>query len=213
VLQPEVGVEFEASLAANPRQSLEAVDSTGFARLVHDGESALPDTCTKWKALKLRGFLPSNALARQTDAGAVVRCGVLEFLLRASPSRISYVRTALDGAGPDTLPAIIGTATSQSALAARRTAEGQGMRLSQVEPDAHIGKSGLPGRVVILEPKSVTSITLNAEAWGDVNGDGIEDVLVSVLNAADNGSFFDMRVIVLTRLAPTSSLTVIGNTR
>jgi hypothetical protein len=63
------------------------------------------------------------------------------------------------------------------------------MTFVDLVPDAHLGKSELPGRLRIFEPASRTSVTLNAEAWGDINGDGVEDLLISALNTADHGSY------------------------
>jgi hypothetical protein len=169
-----------------------------------------PDTCQAWSALKNRGFSPENALERQADSGALIRCGGLEFLAQAAPSRVSYVRDVLERASVGILPAILETATSEDAVRARAAAANQGMSLAQLVPDARPGDSQ-PGHLRVLEPTSATSITLNAQAWGDVNADGIEDLLVSVLNTADSGSYSETRLLRLTRTAPEAPLTPVAD--
>jgi hypothetical protein len=144
------------------------------------------------------------------DSGALVRCGALEFLARATPSRVSYVRDALAGAGPRALPAIVASATSKPAQHARSVAAGKGMSLADFLPGARAGVSELLGRVLITEPASATSVMLNAEAWGDVDSNQVEDLLVSVLNSSDDGSYFDMRLLVVTRASPGAPLSVLA---
>jgi hypothetical protein len=77
-------------------------------------------------------------------------------------------------------------------------------------PDARAGRSDLRGRVLIDEPASATSVIVNAEAWGDVNSDEVEDLLLSVLNSSDDLSYFDLRLIEVTRTSPDAPLTVLA---
>jgi hypothetical protein len=209
-LAPGASEEFDALALADVQQALSALDENAFATLVHDDKRVMPKNCRTWRTLRNRGFTPKNALGQQVDAGALVRCGALEFLARARPSRVTHVRNALDGAGPDTLPAIVASATSKPALRARSMAANKGMTLADFLPGARTGKSELHGRVLITEPASATSVILNAEAWGDVNADEIEDLLLSVLNSSDDGSFFDMRLVEVTRTSPGAPLSVLA---
>src|SRR4029077_18597308 len=156
------------------KQALSAIEESAFAPLVHKDKRALPNNCRSWEALHKQGYAPKNSLAEQRDAGALVRCGAYEFLARAKPSRVSHVRKALDGAGPEILPAIVASATGKLALRARTNAVSKGLSLGEFLPEARTGKSELRGRVLIDEPKSATSVIVNAEAWGDVNSDAIE---------------------------------------
>jgi hypothetical protein len=209
-LAPGASDEFDATVLADVQHALDAMEENAFATLVHEEKRVLPKSCRTWRALRARGYAPKNALAEQVDGGALVRCGALEFLARAAPSRVSYVRNALDGAGPDALPAIVASATSKLAQRARSVAAGRGMTLAEFLPGARAGESDLKGRVLITEPASATNVTLNAEAWGDINSDDSEDLLLSVLNSSDEGSYFDMRLIVVTRTSPRGPLTVLS---
>jgi len=194
------------------KQALSAVEESAFAPLVHKDKRVLPDNCRSWQALRKRGYAPNpkNPLAEQRDAGALVRCGAYEFLARAKSSRVSHVRKALEGAGPDDLPAIVASATSKLALRARSVAVSRGLTLGQFLPSARVGRSELRGRVLFDEPASATSVIVNAEVWGDVNSDEIEDLLLSVLNSSEDLGYFEMRLIEVTRLAAGAPLTVLA---
>jgi hypothetical protein len=218
-LPPRANEEFEHTLLGDVQEALSAVDENAFATLVRaEGprgperkyKHQRPDNCRNWRSLRTRGYAPKNPMAAQVDSGALVRCGALEFLARAQPSRVSYVRDVLAGAGPSTLPAIVASATSKLAQRSRSVAAGKGLTLAEFLPGARTGQSDLPGRVSIDEPASATSVILNAEVWGDVNSDDVEDVLLSVLNSSDDGTYFDMRLIEVTRTAPGALLTVLA---
>jgi len=210
LLLPGASDEFDAAAVADAKQALSAVEENAFASLVHGDKRVVPNNCRSWRALRARGFAPKNPLAEQLDGGALARCGALEFLARAKPSRVSHVRNALDGAGPNSLPAIVASATSKLALQARNKAVAKGLTLGQFLPGARTGKIELRGRVLIDEPASATSVIVNAEAWGDINSDGVEDLLLSVMNSDDDISYFDMRLLELTRLSPEAPLTVLA---
>lgn len=210
ILAPGASDEFDPAAIADVKQALSAVEENAFAPLVYKDKRVLPNSCRAWRSFRSRGYAPRSALGEQLDGGALVRCGAYEFLARAKPSRVSHVRNALQGAGPDDLPAILASTTSKLALRARNVAVAKGLTLGGFLPDARAGKSELRGRVLIDEPASATSVIVNAEAWGDVNSDEVEDLLLSVLNSSDDLSYFDLRLIEVTRTAPKAPLTVIA---
>jgi hypothetical protein len=209
-LAPRANEEFGGALLAEVQDALSAVDENAFATLIHKDKRVTPDNCRSWRSLRTRGYAPKAGVNAQVDSGALVRCGSLEFLTRAKPSRSSYVGRVLDGAGPSNLPAIVASATSKLAARSRGIAANKAMTLAELLPGAHVGKSDLPGRVLIEDPASATTTILNAEAWGDVNSDEIEDVVISVLNFSDDGSYFDMRLIEATRASAGAPLTVLS---
>jgi hypothetical protein len=210
ILAPGANDEFDPAAIADLKQALSAIEENAFAPLVYKDKRVLPNSCRAWRSFRSRGYAPKNALGEQLDGGALVRCGAYEFLARARPSRVSHVRTALQGAGPNDLPAILASTTSKLALRARNVAVAKGLTLGGFLPDARAGRSELRGRVLIDEPASATSVIVNAEAWGDVNSDEVEDLLLSVLNSSDDLSYFDLRLIEVTRTAPNAPLTVLA---
>lgn len=221
-LEPSVNEEFDPDILLDLDEALAAVDENAFAMLFKkvqvlvDGELvkkekfAHPDNCRRWRGLRKKGYAPKSALGKQIDAGALVRCGSLEFLAKARASRRSHVRNLLVGATPSALPAIVASASSSLAEQARDRAVARGASLAELLPGARIIPSELPGRLSIAEPSSESSIILNAEAWGDVNADGIEDLILSVLNTSDDASYYEMRLIQVTRLSPSSPLAVLA---
>lgn len=210
VLAPGANDEFDAAALADVKQALSAVEESAFALLVNGDKRVLPNSCRSWRALRKRGFAPKTPLAEQRDGGALVRCGAFEFLARAKASRVSHVRKALEGAGPNSLPAIVASTTSKLALRARNIAVSKGLTLGEFLPDARMGRSELRGRVSFEEPASATSVIVNAEAWGDVNADEIEDLLLSVLNSSEDLGYFELRLIEVTRLSREAPLTVLA---
>jgi hypothetical protein len=221
-LEPGVNEEFDPDILLDIDEALAAVDENAFAMLFKkvqvlvDGELvkkekfAHPDNCRRWRGLRNKGYAPKSALGKQIDAGALVRCGALEFLAKARSSRRSHVRNLLAGAGPGALPAIVASAASPLAEQARDRAVARGASLAEFLPSARTIPSELPGRLSIAEPSSESSVILNAEAWGDVNGDGIEDLVLSVLNTADDATYYGMRLVQVTRLSPSSPLAVLA---
>lgn len=221
-LSPAANDEFDDESLADLSAALHAVEESAFSMLFRktkdeEGKTiekfAHPDNCRSWRYFKTRGYSPKSALAKQVDAGALVRCGALEFLSRAAPSRVSHVSRLLAGAGPESVPAIVASAPSKLAQRSRSSATSKGWSLAEMMPDALAGKSELPGRVSIIEPASATSVMLNAEAWGDVNGDEVEDVLVSVMSTSDDGTWLEMRLLEVTRPSPTAPWNVLSISR
>jgi hypothetical protein len=221
-IAPGVNDEFGEDILLDIDEALDAIDENAFATLfkkeavlvdnqiVKKEKFAHPDNCRRWRNLRRRGYAPKNALAKQINAGALVRCGSLEFLALARPSRVSHVRGLLARAEPSLLPAIVASATSPLAEQARDRAVAKGATLTEFLPTARIIPSELPGRLSIAEPSSKSNVIVNAEVWGDINSDGVEDLVLSVLNAADDNSSFDMRLIHVTRRSSSAPLTVLA---
>jgi hypothetical protein len=219
---PGVNEEFDEDILLAIDEALESIDENAFATLfkkeavvvdnqiVKKEKFAHPDNCRRWRNLRTRGYAPKNALAKQINVGALVRCGSLEFLALARPSRVSHVRGLLARSGLGVLPAIVASATSPLAEQARDRAVAKGSTLTEFLPTARAIPSELPGRLSIAEPSSKSNVIVNAEVWGDINSDGVEDLVLSVLNAADDNSAFDMRLIHVTRRSSSAPLTVLA---
>jgi len=209
VLPPGASPELDPGALRDVEAALTAVGDTDFGLLERGDREITPKTCREWRGLREAGFYPPNTYEMHVDARAQVRCGTLEFLGRASPSRSSYVKGAIENAQPGALPAILATALSGEDESARHAAVENGKSLEDLIPDARLAPSARPRRITIAEP-SGSRVTLHVEAWGDISGDGFEDLLVSVLNSVDQGTYFEMRLLRMTRVAPEGALLVIG---
>jgi hypothetical protein len=196
---------LELSSAAGAAAKLAAEEELGFGALVHADTTITPKTCAERDRLKARGFEPANTLEEQPDSGAEIRCKTLRLLAHAQPSRASFVPKALDASLISVLPAAVASATSNDRLAQRDAATRAGQSLRQFEARAR-GHTDPMGILVIRETGFDTSVNLELQARGDFDGDGEEDLALSVLNSADQGSWTEMRLIVLTRTAPAGLL-------
>jgi hypothetical protein len=200
---PTLGLHNIADAAA----TLDAKNTFGFGVLVRDGLMQMPKTCREREALKARGFEPETALQAQSDAGAEARCGTLHLLTHARPARISFLPMTLDDSVLAQLPAVIASAMSGYRATQRDAATRAGKSLRDFEPHAkvRIDASGAP---VISESALGTSVSLELQARGDFDGDGTEDMAVAVSNSADQGSYSETRLLVLTRKTETAMLAI-----
>jgi hypothetical protein len=189
---------------------LSAADTLGFGELARGAERLLPKTCNQWAALRAKGYEPSTALEAQADGDARLRCGTLTLLKNARPSNKSFVRdVAFDSPSVlSILPASLATAESKERSERVATFSKEGKSLADFDPKAHALKA--PGqRLTVAEGDGQSHILLAPEAWGDFNGDGLDDVALAVHNVMTRGSYATTRLVLLTRTAPTGVLRVI----
>jgi hypothetical protein len=190
-----------ASLYAN-------ADGQDFGELKRDGERVRPTNCTQWAELHSQSYEPVNTPEEQTDNGAKVRCLTLALLKRAHPARTSHLRSlAWDSSMLTVLPATIASALNQESVRDRDQATAAGKSLSQFAPNARAKTSSEERTLEISQGDML--IMLHAEAFGDFNGDGIEDVALSVVNGAVRGTYAAVRVLVLTRFSADGLLKVV----
>jgi hypothetical protein len=203
-VSPELGLHGVADAAAK----LDAKNTLGFAALVRDGQMRFPKTCREREALKASGWRPETQLAAQNDAGAEIRCETFHLLTQVKPARITFLPSTLDDSVLAVLPALVASATSNRRADQREAATLAGKSLRDFEPQARtaLDRHDAP---VILEQGMGTSINLELQARGDFDADGIEDMAISVRNSADQGSWAEMRLLVLTRTADSALLTLL----
>jgi hypothetical protein len=186
---------------------LDTVDDQAFGALVHDGPASTPKTCREWSALHAQGFQPKNNLEAQPDNGAKVRCRTLEWLQRAKPSTVSFLDSfRWDPSALEMLPAALSTALSPEEQARVAQATRKHESLKTLNPNLKSKKEG-EGPFEIREKDS--TILIDEQARGDFDADGVEDIVLSVTNAVNRGSYSDVRLVILTRKTPTGVLTIL----
>ena len=84
------------------------------------------------------------------------------------------------------------------------------VRLADYDPEAHHGTTHEPETVEVLEGAGDMMFIVHAEAWGDFSADGADDLVVSVINGATQGSFRSARLMTLTRSSDAEPLRLVA---
>lgn len=191
--------------AARLSEGLTAEHPDGLGRVAKDGESVEPLTCQRWLNLRQAGFTPPQAIEEQAFVSAQRLCGTLQLLEHAQNATQSLVRTlALDATFADKLPAAVAPTSNRSEEAQRTSAQRQGKSLTALYP------------MLDFKPRANTLwaedtakqrfVALEVTAYGDTNGDGQDDLILSVTHGALAGSLLASRLFVLTGDAHTGRL-------
>jgi len=180
--------------------ALSDVDPDGFGELQRQGETATAHTCRERSVLLAKGYAPINSAEAQADSGARIRCGTLELLKQAKQSSVSFVHDLrFDSSALAVLPASVATALSPERVAAVAAATQQGKSLKSYDPRARVDVTPDSSALLIHEGGDQSAILITPQAWGDIDGDGTEDVIVYVVNAMTRGTYRSSRLMVLTR--------------
>ncbi|MCG3738066.1 hypothetical protein EXA16_17365 [Vibrio cincinnatiensis] len=142
---------------------------------------------------------PETKLTKQYEMNAYIElkvmCEASKLMLSAKPSMLSYLHfPILDENSPNYLPKQLSLITSSEEL--KRNNRNQALKYwSDVTP------------ITGFQKNSESSFTyyhnggyqeVDIIGRGDVNSDGIEDLIVVVRDYVSNGSYFNMRLLVLT---------------
>lgn len=172
-------------------------------------QTVAPTSCEQWADLRMQGYEPATTLEETGDGAALIRCGTLHLLRKAQPATRSFVRElAFDGTLLPLLPAEFATAMSRTEVQAVAAASAAGKSLLAMNPRAR-AKWIDDLQCLEIDEGQGDSILLHKEAWGDFDGDGVDDLVVGVRNLT-SGSASQSRLLVLTRLAPDAPMHVIS---
>ncbi|MGB8932798.1 MAG: hypothetical protein WCC48_16255 [Anaeromyxobacteraceae bacterium] len=154
--------------------------------------------CEEFLSLVRQGFEPQNSLGIDDAGRYLVRCGGLELLSQARPSRASRVSDAPFGDRPLAAlpPCVGGRHASQEAAGDAARATGERTSWADFDPRARVSEAGA---ATLLFGNDVFETRLSTLAWGDLDGDGLEDVLVSSATHSKEGSWRNHEFYVLTR--------------
>jgi hypothetical protein len=182
----------------DPADELDDVDEKGENHPIR--------TCDEYEKAKKDGWAPANNAQGAIESWFIGTCDVVQLLLKAKPSRVSYVGDLkMDRTALDVLPPSIADMPDDSARLER--AEKAGLSLRQYLPKLKI-LAAAPGHLRISEVESMYDIEILG--YGDFNGDGFEDVLLSQGSYATHGSMHVYDTVILTRTQPTGLLSVIA---
>jgi hypothetical protein len=187
-----------------------ATQTDTFGDLQRGETTKRPSDCVEWTQLHADGYEPTSTVEAQADSGSKLRCMTLLLLQRAQPAKVSYVRDlAWDRSLLSVLPASVATAFNKERENAVRAATSKGLTLAQFDRKAGIKPSQEEHTVEIVEGDGHTMIVVHAEAWGDLNDDGVDDIALSVVNGATQGTYNYVRLLTLSRSSPGSMLTLV----
>ena len=210
--EPKWSDRLSLASLAELEQRLKRVEPDGFGALSKDGTTVEPKTCGEWSSLHRHGFEPTTTIEEQPDGFARFRCSTLALLQHVRPARRSYVRgLLLDQGVLAVLPADVASAWSREEVEAVAEASKLGKSLALFNPAARASTDPNTRNFEITEvPGESSSAIVAVEAWGDFNGDGDDDVVISIINLS-GGSAQQFRLLVLTRAAPGNVLRVINS--
>jgi len=161
-------------------------------------------TCLEYDAAVADGFSADTTPDIAQESFFKARCYPLRFLAGAWPSATTWVSALrLDKDPLAVLPATMNIAM-EGPSDAEKEAFARGQRLKAFSPDLVVTASS-PVSVTFGHPKTFTS-TVDVMAYGDVDHDGVEDVLLFQSMHSLEGSFRGFRAFVATRKGPSEPL-------
>lgn len=175
----------------------------------HTGREREIRTCTDYAQAKKNGWEDdANGFERATGSFFKDECEPVLLILAAKPSRVSYVvGFTLNQATLDILPPSLSFTPVGELEEKADAAERQGLSWKQFKPGLKMLEKGADSMTV--EEPGEARIQLEIKAFGDFNGDGVEDVLLIKSDRAIGGTFFAMYPVILSRLAPGGRLKII----
>jgi hypothetical protein len=200
-------VRWTRAVGPSSRQALEA----GLKRPVklprgqeiyeHSDRHRQTPTCADYaRAMKNGWRNNANTFEMTMAASFKEECDVPLLILAAKPSRVSYVQNfKLDESAIDLLPPTLSWILSGDEAQAAEEAERKGLSWKKFKPGLKTREKYRNG-MTFEEPDEAT-IELEIKAFGDFNGDEIEDVLLFKSTHAINGTFSFYQPVILTRTA------------
>lgn len=167
-------------------------------------------TCADYARAKKDGWSDeANTYERSTESFFKDQCDVPQLVLAAKPSRVSYIKNfKLDEAALDLLPPSLSTTPVGELEQAADEAERQGLSWKRFNPGLKIRDKYADGMEV--EEPDVATVSLEIKAFGDFNGDGIEDVLLFKSMHAIGGTARYYEPVILTRVTAGGPMKAFG---
>lgn len=203
-------LEIDTPGEARTRYALEEPDL--FGELEGEGKQLRPANCVQWEDLHSRNYQPSSGVEETPDTGARLRCSTLKLIASAKPAERSYVREfSWNDDLLSLLPSDIATSLRKEDAQALDAARAAGTSFKAFDPKARIKPSTDKELLEIVEGNKQTMILMYPMAWGDFDGDGTDDMAMTVINGATRGRLTYSRLLVVTRSSANERLRVIAS--
>jgi hypothetical protein len=194
-IAPRLGKVLQLTAVSDAEAMRRREAPSEFGELTTADGPKRPRNCVEREALHAAHAEASNDTEEAGDEIAGQRCDALLWLTRARPAMRSFVEWNASLAPQ--MPATIATAWDDDARAARDGAAKQGKTIRDYAPSAAL--EATPDQFVWSEPGGTSKIVVRPIAWGDLNGDGVEDLLLAISNLDSAGPMTEQRVIAVTR--------------
>lgn len=194
----EVPVRISANLSGGQARLDRKFDGDAYEVSTHAGrETSSPDSCRA--LLPLLSDTTLEVEGSQNDYSAfwnqAVNCAALSRLARARPARVSLIRPLLSRDPRSWLPPELSLFEDRRQFASLRAA---GERCaSWAELDPNLITEGADDRRASLR-NGVWTAEVRYEALADFTGDGYEDLILRFDVTADEGSYSDSSLLLLT---------------
>ncbi len=207
---PALELDSLDAIDARLERELWKGDSDGMQLIKNEGDTRLEvwaNSCNEFLALTEAGYHGRGSRGYKVQLITAAYCRAITWLKDASAARESHLRDfMLDETAIDYLPVMVHITPSCDFLCEHLEANEQRIPLSRVTPDLEVvtvGPDGMEIRTAILATR------LSALARGDMNSDGLEDLLILSRTHATEGTGRWSFVFLLTREGPSAVLNVL----
>jgi hypothetical protein len=211
-------LRWAASLKLNDVAAIAAARSekkktNGEALSLTRGEGAAAqkvsvEDCAQYQKAVEEGFEPQTTFDISQESFFKARCTPLRFLTEARPSAESWVKDLrLDKDPLALLPASMNL-DMEGPSDDQKAAIGAGARLNTYSPKLVVKRKAADA-VVFLAPESKVESTVDVVAFGDLDHDGIEDVLLFQTLHSLEGSLRSYHHLVATRKGADQPLVIL----
>lgn len=163
-----------------------------------DGENKKALTCSEYLSDRKMGYEPQNNAEMAAASYYISYCIPLYDLTQTKPAQISNLRdfdlwTDYQGLPADVImPNLSGDGPKGTFIAAYPNAKVKFVKTNEIQ---------------LTNKDQMADVTLLA--WGDYNGDGIDDMMLSVSHYTTSGTYKAYDIVWLTRKSPSAPLTVV----
>lgn len=210
---PAGKLSFNADLGVKRQQEIDAVLVRTFPKddqpkmRKRGGGERFARTCVELIRLHGEEYEAPSRVEDYTYIDKMLQCRALSELKAARPAKVDYLEQfRLEPKAMRYLPPDLSLAFSKDAEAEVKKASKAGKSWHEFEPKA---KVTAPTKGALSVTDAATEVHVAILARGDLDGDGVQDLLVQTQDAATEGTYRFGRLYVLTRRSLGARLDVV----
>ena len=200
---PSLGLERHKEIAAELARVFPADDQVSMRK---DEDRQVARSCLDLLRLRAAGHEPATALDESPYLDRAVPCTALRALGKARPARVDYLAGfQLTAAARRYLPPDLEHSLSDDDASKVAAQSKAGKSWLDVNPTSQVQQAD--GQLTVRDESA--NVTVRILARGDLDGDGVQDLLVETNDAATEGTYRSARLYVLTRRSLGARLDVV----